>query len=58
MSTYVFSLAAKPPQTLQVLLIARLRTDLLDKRLLAMLLEISKELIYQTLVSGQPLRDF
>ena len=34
---------------------ARLRTDLLDNRSLAMLLEISKGLIYQTLVSGQPL---
>ena len=34
---------------------ARLRTDLLDKRLLAMLLENSKRLIYWTLVSGQPL---
>src|SRR6266700_1537630 len=34
---------------------ARLRTDLLDNRSLAMLLEISKRLIYQTLVSGQPL---
>src|SRR2546427_3557046 len=36
---------------------ARLRTDILDNRSLAMLLEISKGLIYQTLVSGQPLRD-
>src|SRR5437870_12212749 len=36
---------------------ARLRTDLLDNRSLAMLLEISKGLIYQTLVSGQPLSD-
>src|SRR3989442_15722401 len=35
---------------------ARLRTDILDNRSLAMLLEISKGLIYQTLVSGQPLR--
>src|SRR6266436_842246 len=34
---------------------ARLRTDLLDNRSLAMLLEISKRLIYWTLVSGQPL---
>src|SRR6266702_8457459 len=34
---------------------ARLRTDILDNRSLAMLLEISKGLIYQTLVSGQPL---
>src|SRR4029450_3157072 len=34
---------------------ARLRTDLLAKRLLAMLLETSKGLIYETLVSGQPL---
>src|SRR5215813_6551550 len=34
---------------------ARLRTDLLDKRPLAMLLETSKRLICQTLVSGQPL---
>src|SRR5256885_9791588 len=34
---------------------ARLGTDLLDNRSLAMLLEISKGLIYQTLVSGQPL---
>jgi hypothetical protein len=33
----------------------RLRMDLLDNRSLAMLLEISKRLIYQTLVSGQPL---
>src|SRR5437870_9370367 len=36
---------------------ARLRTDILDNRSLAMLLEISKGLIYQTLVSGQPLKD-
>src|SRR5439155_1715273 len=35
---------------------ARLRTDILDNRSLAMLLEISKGLIYQTLVSGQPLK--
>jgi len=35
--------------------VARLRTDLLDKRLLAMLLETSKRLIYWTIVSGQPL---
>jgi hypothetical protein len=34
---------------------ARLRTDLLDNRPLAMLLEIPKILIYWTLVSGQPL---
>src|SRR5690242_11285362 len=31
------------------------KTDLLDDRLLAMLLETSKGLIYETLVSGQPL---
>src|SRR5439155_6827081 len=37
---------------------ARLRTDILDNRSLAMLLEISKGLIYQTLVSGQPLSVF
>jgi acetyltransferase AlgX (SGNH hydrolase-like protein) len=35
--------------------VARLRTDLLDKRPLATLLETSKGLIWQTLVSGQPL---
>src|SRR5712691_8545106 len=35
---------------------ARLRTHLLDNRSLDMLLEISKRLIYWTLVSGQPLR--
>jgi hypothetical protein len=34
---------------------ARLRTNLLDKGLLAMLLETSNRLIYWTLVSGQPL---
>ena len=34
---------------------ARLRTDLLDKRLLVMLLETSKILICMILVSGQPL---
>jgi hypothetical protein len=34
---------------------ARLRTDLLDNRSLAMLLEIPKRLICWTLVSGQPL---
>jgi hypothetical protein len=33
------------------------RTDLLDKRPLAVLLETSKRLIYQTLVSGQPLSE-
>jgi hypothetical protein len=34
---------------------ARPRTDLLDKRLPVMFLEDPKRLIYQTLVSGQPL---
>src|SRR5215471_21773530 len=39
-----------------VICVARLGTDLLDKRPFALLLEPSKRLICQTLVSGQPLR--